>query len=338
MGKRARAIHGFFALSCLPASALAWDYTPTVIPGLTVLYGYLSTQHSTLELASERYPGLRDDIRAARGEFDRQFPDALAKVTRLFEGMPLSASDRALLATKALDINRGAVPAALGSEEAVKWYLQRLRDTAHGDMEKGTLQLLLAAVYEDRPAAELNSPLAQTIRTRTGANAGADARVPDVSFRMPLSWVRDPQREKLQVGTTLFAFNSEAGHGQASIDVAIRPSPASTPAGKSDAERLVDNLRFLTGTTANVETQGATMQQQRRMNWVSFSITSESNSGQTVQYGRAWFLPIREAGQTFMLLCRTAPLSEPAAEAERKRLEPLWTAVAASVVVAAPPR
>ena len=130
----------------LPASAIAWDYTPAAISGLTSLYGYLTNQNATLERAAAKYPSLRNDIQQVRNAFDRQYPDALATVTRLFQDIPLPATDRAQLATKVLEMDREAMQSALASEPAMQAYLQRVRESAQGDMEKASLQLLLAAV------------------------------------------------------------------------------------------------------------------------------------------------------------------------------------------------
>lgn len=335
-------------LVCFPGQALAWDYTPTVISSLASVYGYLASQSITLERAAEQYPSMRPEIERTRAEFDRQFPDALEAVTRLFQGIPLPAADRASLATKVLEMDRDSIQAALANQQAVRDFLDRVRGTARGEMEPDSLQLLLAAVYDERPAAELDTPMARVLRTK-GTPAGKHA---DVALRMPLSWERNPAREKKEEAT-IFAFNSQGGSGLSTIDLLTRPMPQAAPAGgdsaaasaaaagkaaATEAERLAGALRFATGTTPKILGQGTTRLKQRAMTWVSFSIANEGTSGRTLQYGRLWLLPLREYDQTMMLLCRTGAVAEATAEAERKRLTPLWEAVAASITVAPPAR
>jgi hypothetical protein len=348
------------ALACLLCSgqALAWDYTPTVISNLASVYGYLASQSITLERAAEQYPSMRPEIERTRAEFERQFPAALDAVTRLFQGIPLPATDRARLATKVLEMDRDSIQSALANQQAVRDFLDRVRGTARGEMEPDSLQLLLAAVYDEQPAAELNTPMTRVLRTK-GTPAARDA---DVALRMPRSWERNAAREKLRDDGMIFAFNSQGGSGLSTIDLLTRPLPqaavgagepsASAPVGESsraaaataskaaaaETERLATALRFATGTTAKVLAQGTTRLKQRSMTWVSFSVANEGASGRTVQYGRLWLLPLREYNQTMMLVCRTGAVPEATAEAERKRLTPLWEAVAASITVTPPAR
>lgn len=329
-------------LACLPGQALAWDYTPTVISSLASVYGYLTSQSITLERAAEQYPSMRPEIERTRAEFDRQFPDALESVTRLFQGIPLPATDRARLATKVLEMDRDSIQAALANQQAVRDFLDRVRGTARGEMEPDSLQLLLAAVYDERPAAELDTPMARVLRTKGTPGAGNA----DVSLRMPLSWERNTAREKLREDATIFAFNSQGGSGLSTIDLLTRPltqaaanaaegatAAAAGKAAAGEAERLANALRFATGTTPKLLGQGTTRLKQRTMTWVSFSIAGEGSGGRTLQYGRMWLLPLREHEQTMMLLCRTGAVPEAIAEAERKRLMPLWEAVAGSIAV-----
>jgi hypothetical protein len=79
--------------------------------------------------------------------------------------------------------------------------------------------------------------------------------------------------------------------------------------------------------------QGTVRLANHRANWASFSIASD---GGRLQYGRAWWVPLPEAGQTAVLLCRTPSLPPQAADNERQRLEPLWQAVAATLSTATP--
>jgi len=275
-------------LACLPGQAMAWDYTPTVISSLASVYGYLASQSVTLERAAEQYPSMRPEIERTRAEFDRQFPDALEAVTRLFQGIPLPAADRASLATKVLEMDRDSIQAALANQQAVRDFLDRVRGTARGEMEPDSLQLLLAAVYDERPAAELDTPMARVLRTK-GTPAGKDA---DVALRIPRSWERNAAREKLKDDATIFAFNSQGGSGLSTIDLLTRPMPqaaigvqgAAGPAGKpaaTEAERLAGALRLATGTTPKVLDQGTTRLKQRGMTWVSFSIAGEAGGGRT---------------------------------------------------------
>jgi hypothetical protein len=199
-------------------------------------------------------------------------------------------------------------------------------------------------VYEDRPAAEQALPLARVYRASSTV-LGKDL---NVSLRMPRSWERDGAREKIQSDSTIFAFTSQGGTGLSTIDLLVRPltqsaralndptgSTADTPARRSVvSDRLANDLRFLTGTTAKVLAQGNGTAGHRDTRWASFVTSSDSSTGRVLQYGRAWFFPMRDKGVTVMLLCRTGVLPEAAAEAERKRLDPLWEAVAASVSVA----
>ncbi|NSX06711.1 hypothetical protein [Cupriavidus gilardii] len=326
----------------LPASAIAWDYTPAAISGLTSLYGYLTNQNATLERAAAKYPSLRNDIQQVRAAFDRQYPDALAMVTRLFQDIPLPATDRARLATKVLEMDREAMQSALASEPAMQAYLQRVRESAQGDMEKASLQLLLAAVYEDKPAAELASPMARSYTTRGIRQAGAI----DLMLRMPLSWERDPAREKLLPDNAIFTFTSQGGNGLSTIDLLARPLPkdsakegakesAKESASAAVAARATEELKALTGASAKVIAQGTVRLANHRANWASFSIAGDSGR---LQYGRVWWVPLPEAGQTAVLLCRTPSLSPQAADNERQRLEPLWQAVAATLSTATPAR
>ncbi|KAA6120108.1 hypothetical protein [Cupriavidus cauae] len=330
----------------LPASAIAWDYTPAAISGLTSLYGYLTNQNATLERAAAKYPSLRNDIQQVRNAFDRQYPDALATVTRLFQDIPLPATDRARLATKVLEMDREAMQSALASEPAMQAYLQRVRESAQGDMEKASLQLLLAAVYEDKPAAELASPMARTYTTRGVRQAGAI----DLMLRMPLSWERDAAREKLLPDNAIFAFTSQGGNGLSTIDLLARPLPKDAAregskegakeggkegSGAVAAARAAEELKALTGASAKVIAQGTVRLANHRANWASFSIASD---GGRLQYGRVWWVPLPEAGQTAVLLCRTPSLAPQAADNERQRLEPLWQAVAATLSTATPAR
>jgi hypothetical protein len=346
-------------LLCLPGQALAWDYTPTVISNLASVYGYLASQSITLERAAEQYPSMRPEIERTRAEFDRQFPGALDAVTRLFQGIPLPAADRARLATKVLEMDRDSIQSALANQQAVRDFLDRVRGTARGEMEPDSLQLLLAAVYDEEPAAELKTPMARVLHTK-GTPAAKDA---DVALRMPLSWERNAAREKLKDAAIIFAFNSQGGSGLSTIDLLTRPLPQAAAGGAADspaagaageasraaavtaskaaaaeAERLANALRIATGATPKVLAQGTTRLKQRSMTWVSFSVANEGASGRTVQYGRLWLLPLREYNQTMMLVCRTGAVPEATAEAERKRLTPLWEAVAASITVAPPAR
>lgn len=316
------------ALSCLPGTAAAWDYTPAAISGLTSIYGYLSNQEAVLERAAVKYPALRNDIQRARVEFDRQYPNALGAVSRLFQEIPLPATDRARLATKVMEMDRESMQSALASEQAVQSFLQRVRESARGDMEKASLQLLLAAVYDDKPAAEMASPMAVVYRTSGARQVGGA----DVTLRMPLSWDRDPVREKLQPDATVFAFTSQGGNGLATIDLLGKPLPQQA-ASAAEAARSADDLRALIGTPAKIVAQGVTKLANRRATWASFTVTGDG--GRALQHGRVWWLPLRENGYSVVLLCRTPTLSPEAAEAERKRLEPLWMAVAASIT--APP-
>lgn len=326
----------------LPASAIAWDYTPAAISGLTSLYGYLTNQNATLERAAAKYPSLRNDIQQVRNAFDRQYPDALATVTRLFQDIPLPATDRARLATKVLEMDREAMQSALASEPAMQAYLQRVRESAQGDMEKASLQLLLAAVYEDKPAAELASPMARSYTTKGIRQAGAI----ELMLRMPLSWERDPAREKLLPDNAIFAFTSQGGNGLSTIDLLARPLPkdgakeggkesAKEAASAAAAARTTEELKALTGASAKVIAQGTVRLANHRANWASFSIASD---GGRLQYGRVWWVPLPEAGQTAVLLCRTPSLAPQAADNERQRLEPLWQAVAATLSTATPAR
>lgn len=330
----------------LPASAIAWDYTPAAISGLTSLYGYLTNQNATLERAAAKYPSMRNDIQQVRSAFDRQYPDALATVTRLFQDIPLPATDRARLATKVLEMDREAMQSALASEPAMQAYLQRVRESAQGDMEKASLQLLLAAVYEDKPAAELASPMARSFTTKGIRQAGAI----DLMLRMPLSWERDPAREKLLPDNAIFAFTSQGGNGLSTIDLLARPLPkdgtkeGGKEAGKEPgkeaasaavAARASEELKALTGAGAKVIAQGTVRLANHRATWASFSIASD---GGRLQYGRVWWVPLPEAGQTAVLLCRTPSLAPQAADNERQRLEPLWQAVAATLSTATPAR
>ncbi len=318
----------------LPASAIAWDYTPAAISGLTSLYGYLTNQNATLERAAAKYPSMRNDIQQVRSAFDRQYPDALATVTRLFQDIPLPATDRARLATKVLEMDREAMQSALASEPAMQAYLQRVRESAQGDMEKASLQLLLAAVYEDKPAAELASPMARSYTTKGIRQAGAI----DLMLRMPLSWERDPAREKLLPDNAIFAFTSQGGNGLSTIDLLARPLPkdgAKEAASAAAAARATEELKALTGGSAKVIAQGTVRLANHRANWASFSIASD---GGRLQYGRVWWVPLPEAGQTAVLLCRTPSLAPQAADNERQRLEPLWQAVAATLSTATPAR
>ena len=318
----------------LPASAIAWDYTPAAISGLTSLYGYLTNQNATLERAAAKYPSMRNDIQQVRSAFDRQYPDALATVTRLFQDIPLPATDRARLATKVLEMDREAMQSALASEPAMQAYLQRVRESAQGDMEKASLQLLLAAVYEDKPAAELASPMARSYTTKGIRQAGAI----DLMLRMPLSWERDPAREKLLPDNAIFAFTSQGGNGLSTVDLLARPLPkegAKEAASAVAAARATEELKALTGASAKMIAQGTVRLANHRANWASFSIASD---GGRLQYGRVWWVPLPEAGQTAVLLCRTPSLSPQAADNERQRLEPLWQAVAATLSTATPAR
>lgn len=325
-------------IACLSPAALAWDYTPNSIPGLAALYGYLNAQSLTLDRAAEQFPSMRAEITLARAQFDRQFPDALPAVSRIFQGIPLPTEDRARLATKVMEVNAGSVEPALASEHALRAFLRRVRDSARGEMEPNTLQLLLSAIYDDRPALELSHPLARVYRTR-GLPGAADV---DLYLRMPRSWARDDEREKIQDGSAIFAFTSQGGVGQSTMDLVVRPGPQDAASAPRAAARtraavtpaqaeLIDNLRFLTGTTPRVLAQGPAKAPLRRATWASFSIVSDGNSGKTVQYGRAWFIPVGDSRQLVMLLCMTPPLSEAGAEVERSRLDPLWEAVASSI-------
>lgn len=311
-------------LSGLPGAAVAWDYTPASISGLTSIYGYLSNQQATLDRAASRYPALRGDIERARAAFDRQYPDALPAVTRLFQEIPLPATDRARLAAKVLEMDRESMQSALASEQGVQAFLQRVRESAQGDMEKASLQLLLAAVYDDKPAAEMASPMALVYRTGGARPLGGV----DITMRMPLSWEREPAREKLQPDAAVFAFTSQGGNGRATIDVLGKPLPAQS-ASAPDASRPAEDLRVLIGAPARIVAQGVTRLANRRATWASF--TTAADGGRTVQHGRVWWVPLRESGHALVLLCRTPALAPEAAEAERKRLEPLWLAVAASL-------
>ncbi|ALD89471.1 hypothetical protein CR3_0213 [Cupriavidus gilardii CR3] len=326
----------------LPASAIAWDYTPAAISGLTSLYGYLTNQNATLERAAAKYPSLRNDIQQVRNAFDRQYPDALETVTRLFQDIPLPATDRARLATKVLEMDREAMQSALASEPAMQAYLRRVRESAQGDMEKASLQLLLAAVYEDKPAAELASPMARSYTTKGVRQAGSI----DLMLRMPLSWERDPARERLLPDNAIFAFTSQGGNGLSTIDLLARPLPkdgakdgaretGKDAASAATAARASEELKALTGAGARVIAQGTVRLANHRANWASFSIASD---GGRLQYGRAWWVPLPEAGQTAVLLCRTPSLPPQAADNERQRLEPLWQAVAATLSTATPAR
>ncbi|MBY4896609.1 hypothetical protein [Cupriavidus sp. AU9028] len=328
------------AFACLigvSGSAMAWDYTPAVISGLTSIYGYLSNQETTLAQGAAKFPALKGQIQQARSEFDKQFPDALEVVTRLFQDIPLPATDRARLASKVMEIDRETALAALASEQAMLAFVRHVRESARGDMEKATLQLLLAAVYEERPAAELSSPMAQVWRTR-GVKPGVSV---DMTLRMPLSWDRDPAREKLQPERSIFAFNSQGGNGLSTIDLLLYPQgaePASRPKAPEAAEGTAraEELRQLLGSGTRVTGQGVARVADRRSTWVAFTVPADA--GRTVQQGRAWWVPIPGSRQSVLLLCRTAALPAAAAEAERNRLEPLWTAVAASIVEPAVPR
>lgn len=316
-------------LSGLPGAAAAWDYTPGAISGLTSIYGYLSNQESTLARAAIKFPGLRPEIERTQTEFNRQFPDALLAVTRLFQEIPLPAADRARLAAKVLDMDRDSMQSALNNEQGVQALLRRIRESAHGDMEKASLQMVLAAVYDDRPAAEMASSMAIVHRTGGVPQLGGA----DITLRMPLSWERDPAREKLQPDTTVFAFTSQAGTGQATIDLLGKPLPGAVAASAADAGKPGEALRSLIGGSAKITGQGTARLANRRAAWVSFSVSTDG--GRMVQHGRAWWLPLRESGHGAVLLCKTPPRAPEAADAERKRLEPLWFAVATSLTAPA---
>ncbi|MFX6149232.1 hypothetical protein ABTF39_20590, partial [Acinetobacter baumannii] len=47
----------------------------------------------------------------------------------------------------------------------------------------------------------------------------------DLMLRMPLSWERDPAREKLLPDNAIFAFTSQGGNGLSTIDLLARPLP-----------------------------------------------------------------------------------------------------------------
>lgn len=321
----------FACLGGVSGSAMAWDYTPAAISGLTSIYGYLSNQERALVEGAAKYPGLKGQIQQARSEFDKQYPDALEAVTRLFQDIPLPPADRARLASKIMEIDREPAVSALASETAMQAYIKQVRENARGDMERSTLQLLLAAVYEQRPAAELSSPLAQVWRSR-GAKPELSV---DLTLRMPLSWERDPAREKLQPERTVFAFSSQGGNGLSTIDLLIRPQGAETASRPKAQEAAVgagraEELRQLLGAGARLTSHGIAQVADRRAPWAAFTLPADG--GRTVQHGRAWWIPVPGARQVVVLLCRTAAHPSAQADAERNRLEPLWMAVAASII------
>lgn len=183
MSRRATLRWYLIALLAWPLHALAWDYTPGGIPGLVGVLGFLTVQAQALDRAIQRYPGQREDLIRARTQFDDTFPQALAHTRRLIAGIPLADDERQLLIERVLDVHQSSVAIATQTEQTAQALAQRVSVRAQGELDRATLQTLLAVVYDDRPGDELGSRFTQGVTLADWPNA----RGAGLALRLPFS-------------------------------------------------------------------------------------------------------------------------------------------------------
>lgn len=316
-----------------PVHAFAWDYTPGAIPGLISVLGFLTAQTQALERAIQRYPAEREDLIRARTRFDDTFPQALARSRRLIASIPLADDERQLLIERALDLHQPAVAVATQTEQSARALAGRVSARAQGNFDQATLQTLLAVVYDDHPADELDSRFTQGIVLADWPNA----RGAGLALRLPFSWERVPPtapRKPDPARVAIGAWANQGGAGLSRIELLVHPHDGEfEPVPESREPRwLRESVRQAVAAPCRLIGWGTQSFGGRVGVWASYIGEAPGPRvphamGNTL-VGRVFLLPTD--GALLMLHMQSPAASPEQAGLVRQRYEPLWNAIASS--------
>lgn len=324
------------ALLAWSGHALAWDYTPGAIPGLISVLGFLTVQSQALDRAIQRFPGQREELIRARTQFDNTFPQALARTRRLIAGIPLSDDERQLLIERALDLHQPSVMVATQTGQTAHAFAGRVVARAQGSQDRPTLQTLLAVVYDDRPADEMNSRFIQDVTLSDWPNA----RGANLVLRLPFSWERVPPaapRKPDPGRIAIGAWANQGGAGLSRIELIVRPTegePETVPE-RREPHWMRDAVRQAVAVPCRLISWGTQSFAGRPGIWATYIGESPGPhipraSGNTL-VGRVVIVPTDGA---LLMLHMQSPASSPEqASTVRLRYEGLWDAVTSSLVV-----
>jgi hypothetical protein len=338
MSRRATLRWYLIALLAWPLHALAWDYTPGGIPGLVGVLGFLTVQAQALDRAIQRYPGQREDLIRARTQFDDTVTQALAHTRRLIAGIPLADDERQLLIERVLDVHQSSVAIATQTEQTAQALAQRVSVRAQGELDRATLQTLLAVVYDDRPGDELGSRFTQGVTLADWPNA----RGAGLALRLPFSWERVPPaapRKPDPGRVAIGAWANQGGAGLSRIELLVRPHDGELePVPESREPRwLRESVRQTVSLPCRLIGWGTQPFGGRTGVWASYIGEAPGPrvphaTGNTL-VGRVFILPAD--GALLMLHMQSPAASPEQASVVRQRYEPLWNAIAASFALTA---
>ncbi len=183
---RACIISSAIALFSLPAMAdFRFGHSKGAMEGLGLAYAYLLRQDYTLKRIAKFYPSLQASVRNAELEFSLAYGTSIKD--QLAEAITEEiGSEHFNRVAKIIDSSVGGQVSStsISYQEAVN-FIEEVKSRSRGNVDKKTLQYLVAAQYKGRPASEFSSKMLQKFNTHGHSKSLGLNLVLD----LPVSWV-----------------------------------------------------------------------------------------------------------------------------------------------------